>query len=46
MPKMTPVGMLIGNLYGGILGSPIANRNADKDFLLLIRMLIWMSYYT
>ena len=43
---MTPVGMLIGNLYGGILEYPIANRNADKDFLLLIRMLIWMSYYT
>ena len=43
---MIPDGMIIGNLYGGILGSPIANKNDDNDFLLLIRMLIWMSYYT
>ena len=38
IPKMTPVGMRIGNLYGNILGSPTANKNADRELLLLIRM--------
>ena len=46
LPKMTPVGTLIGNLYCGISGSPIADRNADEYVLALIKLFIWMSYCT
>ena len=54
MPMRMLIGMPIGSLYGYISGSPIANRNADEDILLRmrmpkgmpIRMPAWISHCT